>query len=71
MSSFTVKYPIVAGHGHTVSHAKNRRNRTYKYNLKTVTITDPKGKKVRMKVPARLIRTLKKHGVVPDYKKKK
>jgi len=71
MSGFTVKYPRVGGHGHTVSHAKNRRKRTYKYNLKTVTITDPQGKKLKMKVPARLIRTFKKHGVVPVYKKAK
>ena len=71
MAQFTVKYPRVASYGHTVSHAKNRRNRAYKYNLKTVTLTNSDGKKTRMKVPARLIRTMKKHGLVKDFAKKK
>jgi ribosomal protein L28 len=60
MSSFVVKFPQVVSRGHTVSHAKNRRNRTYKYNLQTVTVKDEQGQKVRMKVPARMIRTLKR-----------
>lgn len=64
MSSFTFKYPKVASYGHTVSHAKNRRNRTFKYNLQTVTLKDEAGKKVKMKVPAKLIRTLKKYQVL-------
>ena len=64
MASFAVKYPRVASHGHTVSHAKNRRNRTFKYNLHTVTVVDEKGKKVKMRVPAKMIRTMKKHQLV-------
>jgi ribosomal protein L28 len=63
MASFAVKFPRVAGVGHTVSHAKNRRNRTYKYNLQTVTLKDETGKRVKMKVPVKMIRTLKKHGL--------
>ena len=70
MSSFTIKYPRVAGHGHTVSHAKNRRNRTYKYNLQTVTVRDQSGKAVRMKVPVHMMRTMKKHGLVASSTKK-
>lgn len=61
MSSFTLKYPQVASYGHTVSHAKNRCNRAFKYNLQTVTLKDKNDKKIKMKVPVRLIRTLKKH----------
>lgn len=64
MTSFAVKYPRVASHGHKVSHAKNRSNRTFKYNLQTVTVKDETGKKVKMKVPARIIRTMKKHGLL-------
>lgn len=72
MTSFSVKYPQVASFGHTVSHAKNRKNRAFKYNLQTATIVDSKsGKKVKMKVPAKMIRTLKKHGVVKSTAKQK
>ncbi len=63
MTSFAVKFPQVASYGHTVSHAKNRKCRTFKYNLQTVTLTDNDGKKMKMRVPARLIRTMKKHGI--------
>ena len=67
MATFTVKYPKVASVGYNVSHAKNRTKRTYKYNLQTVTLTEKSGKKVKMKLPARLIRTMKKHGLVSQY----
>lgn len=70
MSSFTVKYPRVASYGHTVSHAKNRRNRAFKYNLQTVTVRDQAGRMVKMKVPARMVRTMKKHGLVRVTAKK-
>ena len=70
MSSFTIRYPRVASVGYNVSHAKNRTKRTYKYNLQTVTLTDREGKKVRMKVPAKLIRTMKKHGLIQNSYKK-
>ena len=69
MTSFSIKFPQVASFGHTVSHAKNRKNRTFKYNLQTATAVDEKGKKVKMRVPARMIRTLKKQGVVKSYAK--
>jgi large subunit ribosomal protein L28 len=64
MSSFAVKFPRVAHMGHKVSHAKNRTNRAFKYNVQTVTIKDKDGKKVRMRVPARMIRTMRKHGIL-------
>jgi ribosomal protein L28 len=61
MTSFAVKFPRVASYGHTVSHAKNRRNRAFKYNLCTVTLKDEKtGRKIKMRVPAKFRRTLKK-----------
>jgi ribosomal protein L28 len=63
MTSFVVKFPKVASFGHTVSHAKNRRSRTFSYNLRTVTIKDDQGKKVRMKVPVKVMRTFKKYGL--------
>ncbi|MBQ6438491.1 50S ribosomal protein L28 [bacterium] len=69
MSSFIVKYPKVASVGFNVSHAKNRTKRAYKYNLQTVTLVDKSGKRIKMKLPARLIRTMKKHGVVQTYSK--
>ncbi|MDR0462954.1 MAG: hypothetical protein LBG64_01915 [Pseudomonadales bacterium] len=69
MSSFAVKYPRVAHWGHKVSHAKNRTNRGFKYNLQVVTVIDDSGKKVRMKVPAKIIRTLKRAGVTTHFKK--
>ncbi|MDO5561713.1 MAG: bL28 family ribosomal protein [bacterium] len=64
MTSFSVKFPQVASFGHTVSHAKNRRNRAFKYNLQTVTMVGDDGKKLKMRVPARMLRTMKKNGVV-------
>jgi ribosomal protein L28 len=60
MSTFAVKFPRVAHFGHKVSHAKNRTNRAFKYNLQTITVTDEGGKKVRMRVPVKLARTMKK-----------
>lgn len=66
MSSYAIKFPRVAGVGHTVSHAKNRHNRTYKYNLQTVTVLDG-DKKVRLRVPAKMVKALKKAGVTTHY----
>ncbi len=68
MSSFTMKFPQVAHWGHRVSHAKNRTNHAFKYNLHTVTILVG-GKKQRLRVPARVIRQLKKSGITTHYKK--
>lgn len=64
MASSAVKFPRVASYGHTVSHAKNRHNRPFKYNLQSVTIKAVDGKKVKMRVPARVLRTMKKQGLV-------
>lgn len=68
MSAFVMKYPRVASRGHRVSHAKNKTNHAFKYNLHTVTIVTD-GKKQRLRVPARVIRQLKKAGVTTHYKK--
>lgn len=54
--------------GNSVSHAKNRHRRGFKYNLHTVTVL-VQGIKKRLKVPASMIRTLKKAGVTTHYKK--
>ena len=69
MSTYAIKYPNVASYGHRVSHAKNRSSRTFKYNLKTVTVLDENGKKARLKVPAKVLKTLKKSGVTTHWKK--
>jgi len=68
MSSFAMKFPRVAHMGHRVSHAKNKTNHAFKYNLHTVTIL-VEGKKQRLRVPARVIRQLKKSGITTHYKK--
>ncbi len=65
--SFAFKYPQVAHIGNTVSHAKNRRKRGFKYNLQTVTVVAD-GKKIRLRVPAKIIRILKKQGVTTHFK---
>jgi len=68
MSSFAMKFPRVAHMGHRVSHAKNKTNHAFKYNLHTVTIVT-EGKKKRLRVPARVIRELRRAGVTTHYKK--
>ncbi len=67
MSSFALKYPQTAHIGNTVSHAKNRASRTFKYNLHTVTVMVD-GKKQRMRVPTKVLRMLKKSGMTTHYK---
>lgn len=66
--SFILKYPRTSHIGHTVSHAKNRGKRGFKYNLQTVTILI-NGQKMRLKVPAKVVKQLKKEGVTTHYKK--
>ncbi len=68
MSSFAVKYPQVAHMGNRVSHAKNRTRHAFKFNLHTVTVVI-EGKKQRMRVPARVIRQLRRAGVTTHFKK--
>lgn len=69
MSGFALKFPQVAHWGHRVSHAKNRRKHAFKYNLHTVTVVTEDGTKQRLRVPARVIRQLKRAGVTTHYKK--
>lgn len=66
MSSYALKYPKTAHIGHTVSHAKNRSSRAFKYNLHTVTVMVD-GKKQRMRVPTKVLRMLKKSGMTTHY----
>jgi ribosomal protein L28 len=66
--SFAFKFPRVASFGHKVSHAKNRVNRTFKYNLHTVTVLVD-GAKQRMRVPTKVLRQLKKAGVTTHWQK--
>jgi len=67
MKGFDFKFPRVAHIGNTVSHAKNRKSRTFKYNLHTVTILVD-GKKRRLRVPTKILRMMKKSGVTTHYK---
>lgn len=67
--SFAVKFPLVAHKGHRVSHAKNKTNHSFKYNLHTVTVLTADGKKQRLRVPARVVRQLKRQGVTTHWKK--
>ena len=62
MKSFAVRFPVVASFGHSVSHAKNRTRRSFKYNLHTVTVLVD-GVKKRYRVPSRILRMMKKSGV--------
>jgi len=68
MSSFALKHKQVAHIGNTVSHAKNRSKRAFKFNLHTVTVL-VNGVKQRMRVPTKMLRMLKKSGVTTHYKK--
>ncbi|MBT4124652.1 MAG: 50S ribosomal protein L28 [Candidatus Pacebacteria bacterium] len=68
MKKFSFKFPRVAHIGNTVSHAKNRNKRGFKYNLHTVTVVID-GEKKRFRVPTKVLRMLKKAGVTTHYKK--
>ena len=61
--SFAVKSPRVAAMGNRVSHAKNRTKHAFKYNRLRATIMVD-GKKMKVQVPSRMLRTLKKQGLV-------
>lgn len=68
VSQLIKKLPQVSHTGNTVSHAKNRHKRGFKYNLHTVTaILD--GVKTKLRVPTRQLRQLKKAGLTTHYKK--
>ncbi|HEX9817971.1 MAG TPA: L28 family ribosomal protein [Patescibacteria group bacterium] len=67
MKSFDFKFPRVAHIGNTVSHAKNRKSRAFKYNLHTVTMMVD-GKKSRLRVPTKVLRMLKKSGLTTHHK---
>lgn len=62
------KYPIIAGYGHNVSHAKNRTRRSFKYNLHAATVVID-GIKKKIKVPSRVLKQLKKLGLTTHFKK--
>lgn len=68
MSSFAFKHKSTAHIGNTVSHAKNRSKRAFKYNLHTVTIVVD-GVKQKMRVPSKVLKTLKKSGLTTHWKK--
>ena len=68
MKSFSMKYPRVAHYGHSVSHAKNRTRKAFKYNLHSVTVVID-GVKQKLRVPTKILRSLKKAGVTTHYKK--
>jgi large subunit ribosomal protein L28 len=68
MKSFSMKYPRVAHMGNNVSHAKNRTRRSFKYNLHSVTVVVD-GVKQKLRVPTKVLRSLKKAGVTTHYKK--
>jgi ribosomal protein L28 len=67
MKSFAFKFPRVSHIGNTVSHAKNRKKRAFKYNLHTVTVMI-EGKKQRMRVPTKVLKMLRKSGMTTHYK---
>lgn len=67
MARFAVKYPRSSHTGNTVSHAKNRSKRRFKYNLHTVTVIVD-GVKQRMRVPTRVLKKLKQEGVTTHWK---
>lgn len=68
MSSFAFKHKSVSHMGHTVSHAKNRSSRAFKYNLHTVTVVT-NGVKQKLRVPSRVLKMLKKAGITTHWKK--
>lgn len=46
--------------GNTVSHANNKRKRSFKVNLRTVRVTLPDGTRKKMRIAASTLRTLRK-----------
>lgn len=68
MKSFAFKFPTISHRGHTVSHAKNRKSRKFRYNLHTVTVKID-GEKKKMRVPSRVLKVLKAQGITTHYKK--
>jgi ribosomal protein L28 len=67
MKSFAFKFPLVSHMGNSVSHAKNRHRRGFKYNLHSVTVL-VEGVKKKLRVPAKMIKMLRKAGVTTHYK---
>ncbi|MBP7768345.1 50S ribosomal protein L28 [Candidatus Woesebacteria bacterium] len=68
MSSYAYIHSSKAGIGNKVSHAKNRSKRSFRHNLHTVTIM-VEGVKQRLKLPARMIKMLKKTGLTTHFRK--
>ena len=65
---FAFKYPRTSHIGHHVSHAKNRTRRRFRYNLHTVTVIMD-GVKKRLRVPTKVLRSLRQQGVTTHWKK--
>ncbi|GIK83440.1 MAG: hypothetical protein BroJett025_00620 [Patescibacteria group bacterium] len=68
MSSFAFKHKSTAHVGHNVSHAKNKTKRKFRYNLHTVTVVVD-GIKQKMRVPSRVLKTLKQSGLTTHWRK--
>ncbi len=47
--------------GHNVSHSQRHTKRKFKPNLVTVRLVDEKGRKVKMRISAKALRTLEKY----------
>lgn len=56
-------------YGHNVSYSKNRTQKVWKPNLQTKTVLID-GRKVRLKLSAQAIRTLKKKGFITNNSQK-
>ena len=67
VSKLIRKYPKVSHIGNTVSHAKNRHKRAFKYNLHSVTVILD-GVKKKLRVPTKQLRQLKKAGLTTHKK---
>lgn len=70
MKKLSLKFPVVAHVGNTVSHAKNRCKRGFKYNLHTVTMVID-GERKKFRVPTKILRMLRKSGQTTHWKSQK
>ena len=67
ISKLIRKHSRVSHTGNTVSHAKNRHKRKFKYNLHPVTVILD-GVKKKIRVPTKQLRQLKKAGLTTHKK---
>ena len=66
ISKLIRKHGKVSHVGNTVSHAKNRHKRGFKYNLHPVTVI-LNGEKKKLRVPTKALRQLKKAGLTTHH----